>query len=106
MKKPSRTERRQAARDAAKLVRAREKLAALEPGGAPDRPIEVSSASSVEPHAASLPCAQCSEHRMRVESHDALTTEDGRRLRRVQTRCGRCGALRVLYFRLGTAMLS
>jgi len=39
MAKRPRTERREAARDEAKLARVRMKLAGLVPGGAPDRPI-------------------------------------------------------------------
>ena len=47
MAKRSRTERREREREAKKLAEARVKLAALEPGGAPDRPVEVTSASGV-----------------------------------------------------------
>ena len=101
-----RAERRQAARDAAKLARARLKLAALEPGGAPDSPIEVASASTVEPHAASLPCAACAGSGVRVEEHTALVTEDGRRLRVAHVRCPSCGTRRAIYFRIGTMLAS
>jgi hypothetical protein len=92
-----RTERRQAERDAQKLARARMKLAFLEQGGAADRPIEVASASVVEPHAASMPCAACGETGVRIAEHVA---RDG--LRVVHVRCPRCGAEREVFFRLGT----
>src|SRR5689334_697049 len=59
MAKRARTERREAARDAVKMAVARMKLAALEPGGAEDRPIEVTSASIIEPHASSMICPAC-----------------------------------------------
>jgi hypothetical protein len=106
VKKPTRADRRQAARDAAKLARSRLKLAALEPGGGPDRPLEVPSASIVEPHASSLPCASCGELGVRVEEHVAITTGDARRLRVAHVRCPRCGTARSIYFRLGTALPS
>ena len=111
MAKRSRTERREAARDAAKLARARVKLAALEAGGAPDRPIEVASASIIEPHAASMACAACGAPNVRVEEHVALTLpgdggEPARRLRVVHVICPRCGTRREVYFRIGTVLPS
>jgi hypothetical protein len=104
-KKPSRAERRQAARDAVKLARARTKLAAMEAGGAPDRPIDVPTASLVEPHAASLRCAACGEA-VRVIEHAAVTTADARRLRVAHVQCAQCGVARAIYFRIGTALPS
>ncbi len=106
MTKKSRAERRQDARDAAKLARAKLKLASLEAGGAPDRPIEVTSASLVEPHASSLPCAACGASGVRCEDHTALTTEDDRRLRVAHVRCRQCGTAREIYFRIGTVLPS
>jgi hypothetical protein len=111
MAKRARTERREAARDAAKTAQARMKLAALEPGGAPDRPIEVTSASIIEPHASSMPCAACGNSGVRVDEHVAKTIEgkDGepaRRLRVVHAVCPRCGTRREIYFRIGTALPS
>lgn len=111
MAKRPRTERREAARSAAKLASTRLKLAALEPGGAADRPIEVSSASIVEPHASSMPCAACGETRVRVEEHVAITIdgpaeETARRLRVCQVACPRCGLRREVFFRIGTVLPS
>lgn len=103
MAKRSRTERREAERDAAKLARARMKLAALEAGGAPDRPIEVTSASIIEPQASSMPCAACGAQGLRVEEHAADVL---RRLRVVHVLCQRCGTRREVFFRVGTVLPS
>ena len=111
MAKRPRTERREAARDEAKLARVRMKLAALEPGGAPDRPIEVTSASIIEPHASSMTCAACGNLGVRVEEHVAQTfggtgAEPARRLRVVHVLCQRCGTRREVFFRIGTVLPS
>jgi len=103
MAKRARTERREAERDAAKLARARMKLAALEVGGGPDRPIEVDSASIIEPHASSMPCAACGAQGLRVEEH---TADLPRRLRIVHVMCQRCGTRREVFFRIGTMLPS
>jgi hypothetical protein len=106
MAKRARTERREAARDAEKIARTRLKLAALEPGGAPDRPIEVTSASTIEPHASSMPCAVCGSLRGRVDEHIAVTLPGERRVRVVHLRCPRCGTKREVFFRIGTVLPS
>lgn len=81
------------------------KLAALEPGGAPDRPIDVESASTIEVHAQSTPCASCGNHGVRVEEHTAETIDE-RRLRVVRVKCPRCGVTRPVYYRIGSGLLS
>src|SRR5438105_10209037 len=101
MAKRARTERRDAARAAEKLARARMKLALLAPGGAPDRPIVVMSASVVEPHARSLPCPACSASGVGLEEHAAA---EGLRVARV--RCARCGVRREIWFRIDTTLPS
>lgn len=111
MAKRARAERRQAERDAAKLARTRIKLAALEAGGGVDRPIEVTSASIIEPHASSMPCAACGAQGLRVDEHAALTVvveggEAARRLRVVHVHCPRCGTRRDVFFRIGTVLPS
>lgn len=117
MVKRARTERREAEREAVKLARSRMKLAALEPGGAPDRPIEVTSASIIEPHASSMPCAACGAQGLRVDEHVAVTLADegggpggstptARRLRVVHVNCQRCGTRREVFFRIGTVLPS
>jgi hypothetical protein len=92
--KRARTERREANRAAVKDAKAGLKLSALEAGGAADRPIVVVSASVIEPHAASIPCAACGAG-VRVEEHRAEAS-----LRIVRVRCPRCGVARELYFRI------
>jgi hypothetical protein len=93
-----RTVRRTLARDYGKLADARVKLAALETGGSPERPMEVESASVIEPHALSMPCLRC-EGTLRLEEH-AATTNDGARLRVVRMRCALCGTRREVWFRI------
>lgn len=73
---------------------ARELLAQLTPGGSRSRPIEVSSASVIEPRAMALPCPHCGgEHR--IHEHVRI---DGLRL--VDVTCRRCSAPRALWFRI------
>ena len=94
----ARAERRSRERAAEKLARNRERLAYLEPGGDPTRPIEVESASQAEPHALALPCLSC-DGAYRLEEHAAVTA-DGDRLRVARLVCPRCGARREVWFRL------
>jgi hypothetical protein len=93
-----RTERRAQERALEKLRKQSEKLAVLEEGGAPERPIDVESAAQVEPHARAIPCARCGEA-TRVDEHTAETI-DGARLRVARTSCPSCGAKRSIYFRI------
>lgn len=111
MAKRARTERREAEREASKLARARVKLASLEAGGSAARPIEVTSASIIEPHASSMPCAACGAHGLRVDEHVAITmdgegSEPARRLRVARVICQRCGTRREVFFRIGTVLPS
>jgi hypothetical protein len=108
MAKRARTIRREAERATDKLRQARVKLAALQPGGSPERPIDLVSASVIEPHAASMPCAACGA-RVRVDTHEAKTLGAGdvtRRVRIVHVRCVACGHERDVYFRLDAALPS
>ncbi|MBX3230802.1 MAG: hypothetical protein KIT84_01185 [Labilithrix sp.] len=96
-KKPrARTERRTAARSAVKDAHAALRLAALAPGGSADHPLVVTSASVIEPQAASAPCAVCGAS-TRVEEHRA---DPALGLRVVHVRCPTCGVARDLYFRI------
>ena len=97
-KSSPRTVRREAERAAVKDVRQRERLAALAPGGAPDRPIEVASASVVDAHARASRCPLCGEA-LRLDEHVAVET-DGHRLRVARMACPRCGARRALHYRI------
>ncbi len=96
-----RTVRREQDRALEKLGDARQKLAALEPGGSPARPREVTSAAVIEGQARSLGCARGCEGEARIKEHTAETI-DGERLRVVTTECARCGTRRHVYFHLGT----
>jgi len=92
-KKPrARTVRRQQARYSEKLARDREKLARLETGGSPDRPVILESASQIEVHARS-------ESDLRIVEHEAPTVGE-QRLRVVRMVCPRCGAPRQAWFKI------
>jgi hypothetical protein len=98
-KKPSpRAERRAQERATEKVVRDRERLARLEAGGAPERPIDVESTSQIEPHALGMACLRC-DGRNRLDEHAAVTVRD-ERLRVARMTCARCGARREVWFRL------
>jgi endogenous inhibitor of DNA gyrase (YacG/DUF329 family) len=94
----ARTARRAALRASDKLARQRERLFQLEPGGTPDRPIDVDSSSVVEPRAAALECPRC-QLPFRVEAHRAPSSP-GMRLREAEVSCPRCGQRRSVWFRL------
>ena len=98
-KKPrARTERREREREQAKLIRERDRLARPLPGGSPERPIEVSSASVIEVQAKGLPCPLCGGE-YRIDEHTARSM-NGDLLRVVRVHCHQCGAPRDLFFRL------
>ncbi|MFO0675480.1 MAG: hypothetical protein U0169_03035 [Polyangiaceae bacterium] len=101
-KKRPRTERRDRERALDKLAEGRTRLARLETGGDPSRPVAVASASVVEVHAESLPCLRCAEA-TRVDEHKAVTV-DGRALRVVTLRCRMCGTTRDVWFTLEGAL--
>ncbi len=82
-----------------KLVRAKNALLDLEPGGRPNHPLEVATAAVIEPKAKSVVCPRCDEP-FDIESHEAHTTEQGR-LREVKLRCRTCSGTRSLWFRIG-----
>ncbi len=99
-----RTVRRTAARRLDKLVSARRKLVELEPGGHPERPLEVASAAVVELRAEGFLCPdcggaqRCSEHRAEVVQ--------GRSLRVVELSCRSCSAQLTLYFLIVEPLLN
>ncbi len=94
-KKRPRTERRASEREARKLVQARQQLASLARGGAPERPIEVVSSSVIEVRAEGMRCPLC-DGPLRVEDHRAPAAN----LRAVDVRCRLCGVPRTLWFRI------
>ncbi len=91
-----RTERRQGEREIERLVQARERLFAASDGGSREHPIEVASASLVEPRASSMECPRCGE-KLRVRAHEAIP-HGARTLRAVTVRCPACGSDRTLWF--------
>jgi hypothetical protein len=93
-----RTLRRIDERAALSLADDRERLFLLEPGGTPERPIEKSSASVIEPHALSMPCPRCAGGHELLE-HLAITVS-GARLRELRVGCRQCGSRRSVFFRL------
>src|SRR5689334_210020 len=102
--KRPRTERRARERELRKEVRERERLSAAAPGGAPDRPITVSSASVIEGQARSTPCVQCGgELLLRDHAAAAHASES---LRVVRLVCRLCHAPRALWFRIEHALPS
>ena len=102
-KKP-RAQRREEGRLAAKDIRDRERLALLEPGGSPEHPIEVVTASLVEPKARALPCPVCGGA-VRVEDHTARTLK-GTPLRLAAVVCPMCTHKRILYFVIRPLLLN
>ena len=78
------------------LARDRERLFALERGGAPERPIEVPAASVVEVSARAVECPRCNG-RHHLEEHLAVTIS-GNRLREARLLCRECGTRRSLWF--------
>ena len=93
-----RTEQRERARAMRRLVRDREKLAALSVGGSEDRPIPVASAAVVEVRVRHLGCPQC-EGEYRIKEHRAPASG----IRSVDVTCQICGVSRTLWFRLISA---
>lgn len=96
--KRARTVRREAERDALALARDRERLFALERGGSPERPIDISAASVVEVSARAVQCPRC-DGRHHLDEHVAVTVS-GVRLREARLVCRECGSRRSLWFRL------
>jgi hypothetical protein len=95
---PPRRQRRARERAQTKLVRDQERLARLQPGGSPERPLEVESPAQVDVIAGSTACPLC-DGSLQLSIH-AAETVGGVRLRVARLTCTRCGVPRTLYFRL------
>ena len=67
----ARTAARVVQRSEQKVQGLRHKLAELEPGGSREHPIEVASASVIEPRAESFPCLRCNAH-TRAATHESV----------------------------------
>ncbi|HSR99625.1 MAG TPA: hypothetical protein VLM79_21380 [Kofleriaceae bacterium] len=74
---------------------ARERLAALSPGGSPHHAIAVASAAVIEGRAAAMACPHCGGT-YRIHEHTRPTPG----LRRVDVACRQCSTPRVLWFRI------
>ena len=94
-KRPERTERRARERAARDVVRDREKLAELLPGGAADHPIEVPTAAVIEGRVRAMPCPQCAGE---LDIKDHRSTGPG--MRALDVKCRQCGVPRTLWFRI------
>lgn len=70
----------------------------LEPGGSPERPLDVATAALVEPKARSVACPRC-ETPFDVASHEAHNDTHGR-LREVRLTCRTCALERTQWFRI------
>lgn len=93
-----RTQQRERERAMRKLVRDREKLAALSVGGSEARPIQVTSASVVEVRVRHLTCPQC-DGEYKVKEHRSPSSG----IRSVDVTCQFCGVSRTLWFRIVSA---
>jgi len=81
-----------------KLVRQTEALADDLPGGSPEQPIDVTSASVVEGKARRTPCIQC-DGELDVRGDRATSTARGI-LREISVVCRQCHVARTLWFRI------
>ena len=99
-----RNRRRALVRAQGKLADARLRLAAVEPGGSADRPIVVPSASVVDGHARSMPCAACGAE-VRLEEHAAVGAGEDR-FRVAKVVCSSCGVRRAVWFTIVPPLLS
>jgi hypothetical protein len=102
--KRARAARRERERQLGKLARDRERLAALAPGGAPERPIAVRSIAVIEGKATSEPCPLCGGG-MELIEHAAIERE-GEPLRALGLRCRGCHVSRTRYFALRPALVN
>lgn len=102
-KKSARLLRRLRAREQEKLVHDLERLARLEPGGSPERPIVIDSPAIVDVRAEGKDCPLCGGS-LKLEEH-AAETFDGARLRVARVACTTCGVKREIYFRLDEPMI-
>lgn len=98
-----RTERRTAERAAVKGAKERLALATKLPGGSPEAPLRVSTASLVEPTALSEPCVVCGAPMLLVD-HEARVV-GGTSLRIVTAKCRDCGTRRSIYLEIVQALL-
>jgi hypothetical protein len=95
-----RAARRAADRDAAKLARDVRRVEEAAPGGRPESPIQLTSASEVEVAATARGCPLCGEA-LRVTAHEALEHATAGRLRVARLTCRACRSEWSRFYRLG-----
>jgi hypothetical protein len=100
-KRPERTERRARERAGRAMVRDRERLAALSPGGSETRPLAIDSVAVIESRIGSMRCPQC-DGEYTIDDHRAPPNG----LRVVAVTCRICHVGRSLWFRLGSSAAS
>jgi hypothetical protein len=93
-----RRQRREQERALRKQVERAERMADELPGGAPERPIEVASASVVEPKARAVACVRCGGA-LEPRADRATSTPRGV-LREIELACRQCHGRRTLWFRI------
>jgi hypothetical protein len=93
-----RRQRREQERALQKQVERAERAAAELPGGAPDRPIEVTSAAVVDTKARAVPCVRCGGS-LEPRGDRASSTPRGV-LREIELACRQCHGRRTLWFRI------
>jgi hypothetical protein len=103
MPRPPRPRRQQREQERAlrKRVRQLGRLAVELPGGAPERPTEVASASTIETRARAMPCIQCAATELELRADRATSTARGV-LRELAMVCRQCHATRAVWFRVTT----
>jgi hypothetical protein len=89
----ARTDRRERERAMQRIVRDKQRLASLEPGGSAERPIEVASSSVIPVRARSLRCPLC-DGSLRLDEESAQSAS----LRAAHMTCASCGVSRKLWF--------
>jgi hypothetical protein len=87
----------------ASFMAARERLASLEPGGTPEYPLNVESASQIEVRALSMPCLRC-DGPYRLDEH-TVEPFGRRQIRVVHEHCGHCGARRTVFFQVAPELV-
>ena len=75
------------------------RLHALAPGGAPEHPVELASASQVEPDVELRRCGYC-QGSLVCDEHE-VTAHGGRRLRRARATCRGCHARWTFFYAVG-----
>jgi hypothetical protein len=96
-----RKQRREEERTLRKQVERAERMADELSGGAPERPIDVTSASVIETKARAVPCVRCGGT-LEPRADRASSTPRGV-LREVELACRLCHGRRTLWFRIAPA---